>query len=263
MSRKVNWRLSLRLAGMTIISTIAGGGCTSTTSTIVQRLDSDELVGNSNGRNKPFHSAKPFKGIPVTVSVPTHVDIRIDETLYFMKETMTPVVLTSRHLTAHPSIVYSDKLISVDPKRPAAGTLGYRLDFPTPTGDYTKDQRFSKIGYDVDDQTIKTITEILKNVVPSLGLNATKPKNGNAIQRNPGDPLDSLSTIVRTVAWKRFDLNACDLEACIAEFVSLHLNNCHSCNGNACAHPEYETIVDQNPVGQFETVFPNFIPNAL
>lgn len=204
-------------------------GCTSVSSTVLTREDSDSMSGNSNGHMTPFHANKPFKGIPVTVRVPTHVDIRIDETLYFQKESMNPIPLSSRHFTAHPEVVYSDKLISVDPKRPASGTLNYTLGFPNTETEYYDRQHFNKVTYGVDDNTIKTITGILNTVVPSL----PKPK-GLFNESLPRDTSNSLSTLTRTVAWKRFDISSPDFERSIADFVSLHLNSCHGCGENAC-----------------------------
>lgn len=247
MRKRIEYWKPFSVAGLSVVSALFGAGCTSTTSTILQRLDGDELVGSSNGHNTLLHANKPFKGIPITVSVPTHVDIRIDETLYFKKESMEPIALSSRHLTAHPTIVTSDKLISVDPKRPAAGTLDYNLTFPTPTDDYRRDQHFNKITYNVDDQTIKTITSILKDVVPTLGIGAKKTKGFESDSPDGSGSSDSLQIIVRTVAWKRFDLSAPDLEPCIAEFVATHLNNCHSCNENLCVHQEDAPATQQQP----------------
>jgi hypothetical protein len=54
-------------------------GCRSIGSTFVQRMDDDRLVGNSNGKTGLHDNAKPFKGIPVTIPVLTHVDISIIE----------------------------------------------------------------------------------------------------------------------------------------------------------------------------------------
>ena len=244
MSKKSNSKTHLRVAGVAAIVSVVGIGCTSTTSTIMQRLDSNEFVGNSNGKTKPCHSAKPFKGIPTTVSIPTHVDIRIKETLYFDKAKMTPIVLSSRHLSAETEVIYSDKLISVDPKRPASGTLNYTLDFPSATGvkpeDYDKYQHIKKIGYDVKDDTIQTITKILTEVVPKLGLKPATKGMGETRQSEANLPA-SIDEVVRTVAWKRFDLNAPDLEACIAEFAASHMNNCDYGSDFGCPEPHYPT----------------------
>jgi hypothetical protein len=213
---------------------------------MLQRTDQDQMLGNSNGATKPFQAAKPFKGIPVTVRIPTHVDVAIKETLFFHAADMTPVALTSRHLSVASDYVYSDKIISVDPKRPAAGTLDYKMGFQSKNPEARDQQFFSKVQYDVDDQTIKTVDKILQDIVPSLGivnLNASQTaakRTGKEVATSP----ENLSEIVRTVAWKRFDVSDPNFESELTTFVSMHMNNCHACQGQECAPPSHSTVVE-------------------
>lgn len=210
-------------------------GCTSTTSTMLQRMDNDQALGSSNGNPKPFQAAKPFKGIPVTVRVPTHVDIAVKETLFFNMPELTPVCLSSRHLALTAEYVFSDKIISVDPKRPAAGTEEHSIGFQTANSEPRDRQFFSKIDYDVDDKTIKTIDNILKNVVPNLGFKNPKASKTAAGETNDATRQpETLKSIERVVAWKRFDISSPGFESDVASFVSHHMNNCNSCQGPQC-----------------------------
>ncbi|MCY2982683.1 MAG: hypothetical protein NTY15_03505 [Planctomycetota bacterium] len=192
------------------------------------------MSGSSNGIPKPFQAAKPFKGVPVTVRVPTHVDIAVNESLFFNMPEMTPVCLSARNLQLTANYVYSDKIISVDPKRPFAGTLDYNMTFQNTNSIERDRQFFSKLNYDVKDETIKTIDNILKNVVPTLGLNQ-KVKSTGALGGAEESAPSNLKEIERVVAWKRFDISDQNLEADIASFVGLHMNHCHSCQGQQCA----------------------------
>jgi len=204
------------------------------------------LSGSSNGQTKPFQAAKPFKGVPVTVRIPTHVDIAVRESLFYNMPEMTPVCLSARNLQLTANYVYSDKIISVDPKRPFAGTLDYNMGFQTTHPIERDRQFFSSFDYNVKDETIKTIDNILKNVVPTLGLNK-KMKSTSAMDGAEGSAPSSLKEIERVVAWKRFDISDQNLEAEIASFVAHHMNNCHSCQGQPCASDQIVGVPMEMP----------------
>lgn len=208
-------------------------GCQSTSSTLLSRSEGGQLFGNSNGKQAFGHGAKPFKGIPVTVRIPTHVDITIVETLYFNQDSMSPICMTRRTMNAIPEYKYSDKIISVDPKRPVAGKLDYNLGFQNENSEPRDRQFFSKIDYSVEDKTISTIDEILKSVIPNL-----VPKQSKAVTTSSGGTSNDrisenkLAEIDRVVAWRRFDINSPDFEHQLTAFIEHHLNNCHSCSNN-------------------------------
>lgn len=198
-------------------------GCTSISSTLLNRSDDDTFYGNSNGEQGLHDTTKPFKGIPITVRVPTHVDIYVREKVRFLVGTdeIDYLVTPTRNLSLDTKLIYTNKVFTVDPKRPAAGSLNYTMDF----GDgRPNDQYFEQIKSKITDQTIEDITTALATVTTAI--TTSTEENEGSKSNLPAGVLEK----TRTVAWKRFDVDALDLEHQISEFVGVHMNNCHSCD---------------------------------
>ena len=198
-------------------------GCTSISSTLLNRMDNDMFAGNSNGSLKFHNNARPFKGIPITVNVPTHVDVRITEKvrLYAHNDSVDIVKTPHRHLGVDADMVYTDKVFTVDPKRPGAGTLNYTLDFGT-----DGEQYFKAIKSKITDDTLQDVTTAIRTV-----MSAFSPTAGDSVSRTltDDDKGSGVFTETRTVAWKRFDVDAPDFEHQMSAFVEQHLNCCNSC----------------------------------
>ena len=211
-------------------------GCTSTSSTLTTRTADDQLVGNSNGRNGLGQQANPYKGIPVTMRVPTHLDVSVIESVYLSQtgDDYSQVELPNRHLELQHAIVYSDKIITVDPKRPAAGTLKYSATFQSDNAEARDRQFFSKIDYDVDDKTIKTITALIPTLFPAKpsAARVVNPTSAGETKIISSDP--KLVVKKRTVAWKRFDINAPAFEQELSDFVAQHVNCDAGCVAPEC-----------------------------
>jgi hypothetical protein len=134
-------------------------------------------------------------------------------------------------------------VFTVDLKRPAAGTLKYGVTFDE------KSQYFKEITYKNVDETIKDITEIISSL-PTKPTKTAEP-SGKKPQEPPPETTKknaSLEEISRTIAWKRFDIQAPDLENQIAIFVNEHLGDC----GNSTISPS-DTYFLQNS----QTASPN------
>lgn len=200
-------------------------GCTSISSTFLQRADDDAMLGISNGKTGIHDHTRPFKGIPVTLKIPTHLDLAIVETLLFTDDPtsgkLTHLPLSKRHLDVQPSLQLSDKVFTVDLKRPAAGSLDYEIEFQN---EKDSPQYFQQISYHVVDQTLKDISAVIANLKPIQ----PTPAFPTANQKSSDFP--SLSPLVRTIAWKRFDIHAPDFEDQVLAFVNQNLNDCHSCS---------------------------------
>lgn len=208
-------------------------GCRSISSTFVQRMDNDNLVGNSNGERGHHCNAKPFKGVPVTMQVLTHVDITISEELFLDKKTLQPVHTNRRNLGASQTPIYSDKIFAVDPKRAASGTSKYTLDMNSEGSEEDK-QYFKQIKQNVDDTTIKDVNAVLTNLLPKL----IKPASTQKLLDGTINPTNDFIKVTRHVAWKRFDIGAPDFQDQIRLFVEHHMNNCNECCGNgSCVTP--------------------------
>jgi len=201
-------------------------GCTSISSTMLNRLETDDFVGNSNGKLKANGAARPFKGVPITLRVPTHVDISIQEKVRFCLNgnTLTPLRSTRRHLWVETDLVYTDKVFTVDVKRPAAGTANYTLEFGEKTADLDNRQYFKNIKSRIVDETIKDVTAAINTVFSAL----PSGRNGEPAGVAGSEGLVFFEQ-TRTVAWKRFDVDMVDFEMQVAAFVRDHLNNCNSC----------------------------------
>lgn len=208
-----------------LLAVLLATGCRSTNSFFMRRFDSDQLAGSSNGKLGVHDNAKPFKGVPITLKVPTHVDIKIQETIFLDYNTLDPVVTERRNLKAVAETVYSDKLFSVDPKRAAAGQTEYTFDMNNEHEDVMQRQYFKSIKQKITDETIKDVTAALNDILPLLA-----PPAGPAASFADAPTVSGgLLSVDRDVAWKRFDVNSPDFEEQVRAFVEEQMNSCHSC----------------------------------
>jgi hypothetical protein len=213
---------------ITITALIAG--CTSMSSTMLNRQDDDVFVGNSNGQPRQDGRPRPFKGVPMTVRVPTHLDIAIKENilLYRTKDGRLQRVKTAkRSLFVETTPIETDKVFMVDVKRPLAGTVDYTLTFGGVDANGTDNsQYFTEVKNKIQDKTIQDVNTALQSILPLLrGL-----PTGKSTGADLTSALDAqIIPEVRVVAWKRFDLDAPDFAQQVAAFIELHLNCCNDC----------------------------------
>lgn len=214
-------RLSSSAAILVLFCVISGAGCTSVKSTALKRNSDNSFVGASNGSEKAHGAARAFKGIPITLEIPSHVDVEITETYYIelhgaqLREVaFDPATPRNLDVVIHP--IKTRKAFTVDFVRPAAGTLETDLAF-------SDDQYLTSITNKLEDKTIKDITAAIQTLTPLL----TK-KAAAAVGENIGA---SLIKNTRTVAFERFDIDEPGFEDRMLSFVELHLNACHGCEG--------------------------------
>ena len=216
-----------------VLLTATLAGCTSVKSTALNRTESDVFIGNSNGKPRAHCAARPFNGVPITLRVPTHLDVVIREKIYLRlgdeQGALSRLKADKRSLFVETQIIETDKVFTVDPKRPAAGQLDYTMKFgadeSATDGGKDNSQYFSSIESRSQDDTIKDVTGALKAVTVSLAAN-TNVGDGEARE------LPVLVPDVRTVAWRRIDIDACDFEQQVADFVAVHMNSCNNCQQN-------------------------------
>ena len=196
-------------------------GCRSTSSTFMNRYDNDRVAGNSNGERGLHENAKPFKGVPVTMRVPTHLVGTVIETIYLDPVSLKTIQTERRNLSATAVTVFSDKVFAVDPKKAAAGVTNY--SFTMENGYYKQITTY------VNDKTIKDISSALNTLFP-VPTPKPDPKELSSLGENglPTTPEEK----TRVVAWKRFDINSVDFEAQVTQFVEHHINNCNTCCEN-------------------------------
>lgn len=214
-------------------------GCASFSTTMLNRQDDNSLWGNSNGDLKGNdQKARPYKGVPITLKLPTHLDVFIDEEYYIKIDGNTisePLESQCRLLSVRDELVYSDKVFTVDFKRPASGTLGLTLGFDE------DEQYFNKIDSKLEDDTITASAALVAGVINSLqAQNKFAEKTSTAEEKEQREQEEKvaddnaimnglLTSDRRVVAYQRFDINAMDFELQVADFVNQHLNCCNQC----------------------------------
>lgn len=224
-----------------ISSVIALSGCASFSTTMLNRQDDNSLWGNSNGEFKGNNNkTRPYKGVPITLKLPTHLDVFIDEE-YFLKiqgdKVSEPLENQCRLLSVRNKLIYSDKVFTVDFKRPASGTLGLTLGFDE------DEQYFNSIDSKLKDDTIVASSALVAGVINSLqAQNSAAIKTSTAEEearkkeeeKKKADAKAKKDGVVtpdsRVVAYQRFDINAIDFEQQVADFVNKHLNCCNQCS---------------------------------
>ncbi|MBI3861599.1 MAG: hypothetical protein HY290_06860 [Planctomycetia bacterium] len=215
-------------------------GCNSISSTLVNRTDNDQFFGNSNGKPCSKCQTRPFKGVPITMRVPTHLEISVKETIFLEvlteKNRIQQVSTPRRHLFIETNLVETDKVITVDPKRPGGGMLNYSMTFGKKDVRNDHAQYFSEIKSYIVDRTIQDVNNSLQNLfgqqitkqddfAPQQVVNAPPDQTPPAVP--PSQPQPDLQNLIeehRVVAWKRFDIDAADFEHQVADFVNQHLH---------------------------------------
>ena len=167
-------------------------------------------------------------GIPITVKVPTHVDINIVQRSYYKDGQPFTVATANGQLcslrTFHVThlVVETERVFTIDPKRPAAGTAHSTINFD---GQYPKDMKS-----DVTDETILRVGNLISSVNKTFGIGSGRgasdaaPKSLEKLELFPVD---------RVVAIQRFHLDAADLELQVQQFLDEKLNHCNHASSMA------------------------------
>ncbi len=212
-------------------------GCSSFATTFFRRSQDNTLCKENS---------KPIHGVPVMVRVPTHLELRVDETIHLVRrkqttniEALTPNGASLRSVDAN--LRFTEKMFVLDPKRPMSGPASYGFTFrskPAANSNAARDAAKDSAGhgylqglkYKVDDQTITNASAFLANIAPLLA----SPVGFNP--NSPSDSLDGVYTTGRTVAFGVFDLASPSFEEDINHFLDLHLNHCRPCVENESIH---------------------------
>lgn len=196
-------------------------GCIGMTSTMLNRTDSDDYsINKPAGR---IHHVT--KGVPVTMKVFSHLDVRIVETLYYTdhgKSGLQPVLMGRRLFDVSTKPIRTSKVFTVDFKRPGGGSLGYKADF-------NEQQYFTTFKNKITDETISDINKALGRTKPIIKKFLSTGGGPIKLATDNDDISQQLVEVQRHVAYQRFDINDPNFEFNIDTFISQHLNNCHSC----------------------------------
>ncbi len=222
-------------------------GCSSIRTSMWTRAEDDSL------HEDPCTN---LKGIPVMLKVPSHLEIQIVETLYAAHDpesnSLQVVKLKRPDLRVEAQLKYTEKMFLVDPVKVISGQGAYGFGFgPTsqgqpevfPDGSTTPGSSagygyLHSANYKAVDNTIKDAGALLGTV---LSLTSAKSQSIDAASLN-------LVTIDSVVAFRRFDLSACDVNEEVLAFMDLHLNRCHDCLNNGQRPYKDPTIVVPAPL---------------
>lgn len=211
--------MNRNIAAVGCLLLVLTSGCASFRSTMLNRLEGGMFIGNSNGTAKPDGAPRHFKGIPITLKVPTHLEVFITETVYRQLDTSEPQAVWNEPLgiriyNVRTNVIQTKQLFTVDFKRPAAGTLDL-------TADMTDEQYFEKITSKLQDDTITQSAGLLSTV-----LRATSTAGGPTDQQLQKLAAMDVSRETRDVAYKRFDINSPTFEWDVECFVNEQLSQC-------------------------------------
>lgn len=211
---------SLRLALIGVSACgLALTGCRSTVST---HVTPDPLEGGWN--------TKKLRGIPVTVMVPTHLEVRVIERRFYQPGGDFAAVPGATTRLVQQTVREKEQVFMVDAVRPAAGTLTHSAGF-----DNTQNpQFFSSYNSRVDDKTISTIAKLIPGL-PDVFANLKKARAVADGGVTPGDASLAMAYTDHLVAVKVFDVNDPSLTECVRQFMAEHVN-CHPvCSTMGCA----------------------------
>ncbi len=187
------------LAAFTLVVLI---GCSSMSSTMLTRDEGNNFWTRKGG----------LKGVPITLKVPTHVQLTVFER-YFMvddgKGCTYRLKLPYAVRDFSQEFLYSEKIFTVDFKRPAAGSYDLNLDL-------TDDQYIQKLQHDVTDNTIDQVSALVKSLMP----NGLRAQTASGLEKHYYE-------IQSVVAVGMFEIDAPDFEEQMTAFVNCHLNQAH------------------------------------
>ncbi|MEL7496694.1 MAG: hypothetical protein AAFN77_03745 [Planctomycetota bacterium] len=222
-------------------------GCKSFGSTMLERNES----------NNGWQKMRKLRGIPITLKVPTHIRIDIEETYYLTRKStdqpMTMVDMEPVREIKH-NFILGEKIFTVDFKRPAAGTIDSTIDFVEQDGEHQ--QYFDKIVSTVTDETIAKTTELVNTLGSSL-------RSGTGTSSSIGSEIaNHLVPIKSVVATEVFELDDPMFEQVVADFLQCHLNQCHDCaTGIKAADDQAGMSMTQAPMNatpEVETATPEY-----
>lgn len=158
---------------------------------------------------------KHLKGVPTTLNVPTHLQVKVWRTRYgkIFENGLVEFVpeLETRKVEITPK--EQKEIFTVDFKRPAAGSLEYEVEF--------KDQYITKIKNQSNDETIAKVTALITTIIESV------PPTANF--RIIDETESQLIPFKEVIASQVFALSTPNVDMCIQEFLAHYVNNCHTC----------------------------------
>ena len=225
----------MKLHGMILgASALALAGCTTIKSTILQR---DQC-------NVSWQAVET-KGIPITLEVPTHLQIVILDTAYYYKASGTAATVRAVSFgDSKAAFVTTDvqhnflrtkKVFTIDPKHACAGDHEFRLDL-------AEDKQYlKKFESDVTDRTIEETSMALERLLIAIRP-GTSPGDSGFVNKQTGGPELSVVPTVRAV--QLFNIDDPMFEQNVSAFIAQHLppNCAPECDITGVGVPEGNVI---------------------
>ncbi len=185
-------------------------GCRSLNSTFLMR----------NEENSGWSTVKHLPGVPITLKVPTHLRLAVIER-HFLKVDgngvqYVPVPVVIRDVNTE--FLKTEKIFTVDLKRPAAGTAKSAIEFDSENDE----QYFKKITQEIEDKTIDAVSNLVGKLAPK-GVFANASSGGGVAVTST----ETLKVVDSIVAVQVFEIDAPDFEQSIREFLDCHINKAH------------------------------------
>jgi len=194
------------VAILSFVLAAASCGCTSIRSTLFSYDGCEDC-----GRVK-----KHLKGVPTTLAVPTHLLVTVTQVEWGKVDPTTgAVVLMPELKTQDVDIkpVVQPEIFTVDFKRPASGTLSYKLGFD-------KDRQYiTSIENELEDTTIKDVAGLVAAVIKAV----PAPARGFVRDATAGNPLVPFPNVVAT---ELFAISEPDLQNRVQAFLAKYVNDC-------------------------------------
>lgn len=205
-------------------------GCGSIKTTAYDRLEDDTLIANPD---------KHLKGVPVTLKVPTHLKLTVEEKTFWRVEGSQMIPVSSCRATRNvtPEVQYTEKIFLVDPVRPASGSSNYGFTFMSDNSDEETSAKYSGTGqlkglnYKITDNTITDSATLLAKSLNFVNAFKTKTPEGQTNSAktfgagNEGVGALNVIQTTRVVAWSQFDINSEYFEDEVMGFLKEHLND--------------------------------------
>ncbi|MBM3999785.1 MAG: hypothetical protein FJ297_09655 [Planctomycetes bacterium] len=181
-------------------------GCTSIRSVMLHR----------NECNTGWQKTRHLPGVPITLKVPTHLQVTVVEKHYLARDDKQQFVRIDLPIPirkVYTEFRYTERIFTVDFKRPASGLLDLDVTFRD------DDQYFKRVKQKVVDETIEDVAKLVESIAPGglIGGVGTASKGAG----------DDLREIESVVAVNLFEIEDPNFEIQVTEFLNCHLNRAH------------------------------------
>lgn len=198
------------LAAIAAVATISG--CASIRSTHYE----------PDGCHSGCADKKHLKGVPTTLDVPAFLQVSIKRTRFGTanEHGFVTFVPELEDRTVEVEVKKQTEIFGVDFKRPAAGSLAYKIGFG---GEKTNGQYIKSVDNLSNDNTIASVTNLVTTILGTI-----PPVKKNVRDVAGGE--SKLLPFEEVIACEVFAINEPGCQNRVQAFIDTYLNSCHDCN---------------------------------